>query len=62
MKQVVEKNDQIKIHLGSGNGELTAPKGVTKEQVKQIVEKDFPIGTQNRKQKILDALANAVQN
>lgn len=53
---VCEHNGRIKIRLGSGNGEVTAPRGVTFEQAKEIACNRFPLGTHSRRRLILDAL------
>jgi hypothetical protein len=49
-------NGQIVIRLGSGNGELIAPKGVTLEQAKEIACVKYPVGTPSRKSLIQASL------
>lgn len=58
---VHEHNGRIVIHLGSGSGEVTAPRGVTFEQAKEIACNRFPLGTPSRRQQILDALRAIAQ-
>lgn len=49
-------NGTIVIHLGSGNGTLTAPRGVAYETCRKVVCEDYPHGTHSRRARIIAQL------
>ena len=57
---IVERDGRIRIRLGTGNDEITAPRGITFEQARDIACSRYPSGTPNRKNLIVAVLrANA---